>query len=346
MRINDISLTGEVEKKCTSSRERSNELTTPKLVGLHKVYESCNTELLKCRTYRTIEDVHDQNRCITGHIDQWATPDDLDKGVFHYGLPEEVEHKVTLDVGARINLSDLVSYLLTQFDGEANYMEMGVSVGKTLFQVLTINCYSNIVAFDVEKINPTFENLLKPAMERSISKPEEALPGHKFPTADFGTFKKDGCTLNTYDQGLLRGNYFYYLNCDEFDEVGWNRMEQLAATFPTQSYQVIFSDALHTDDAIKFEVDRIFAHNLLNKDHFAYVWDDMGDFVPPLCDRIVNYASANVRHKVYCIVADIPGWFGIHEIDHRIAIITTLDIVDIVFTHMQNVQMIRDPNAL
>lgn len=331
-------------KVASSSREIGVGSKTPSLPGLHKVYESCNTDLLHCRTFRNIEGVHDQNRCITGYINKWANPKDLENAVFRYGLPAEVEHKVTIDVGERINLSDLVSFLLTQFDGDvSNYMEMGVSVGKTLFQVLTINCRANVVAFDVEKINPTFEKLLEPAMVRSKSKPEEKLLGHEFNSIDYDSPKKDDCTLNTYDQGLLRGNNFYYLNCDEFDNVGWNRMEQLVATFPTQSYQVIFSDALHTEDAISFEIDRIFQHNLLNKDHFAYVWDDMGTFVPPFCERIVNYASPNVRHKISCIVAELPGWFGNNEYDHTIAIITTLDIHDIVFMHMKNVQIIRNP---
>jgi uncharacterized protein (UPF0212 family) len=315
------------------------------LTGLHPAFTSCNTTVIDCQTYNNIEEVHDRNRCILNNVDQWASSSDLKGGVFHYGLPQEVEHKVTEDVGERINLSDMVSYLLTQFGTNSNYMEMGVSVCKTLFQVLTTNCHANIVAFDIERINPTFENIImKPVLIRS--KEEEVLTGHEYHSSSYNSPKKDNCTLNTYDQGILRDNHFYYLNCDEFDQVGWNRMEQLVSTLPKQSYQVIFSDALHSQEAINFELDHIFKHNLLNKYHFAYVWDDMGDYVAPFCDRIVDYASLTVRNNITCVIGSLPGWFGINEYDHTIAIITTLDISNIISKHMGNPRIIREPNSM
>ena len=72
----------------------------------------------------------------------------------------------------------------------------------------------------------------------------------------------------------------------------------------------------------------------------------MGDHVSPYCERIVNYASPAVRNNITCVDGNLPGWFGINEYQHSIAIMTTLDIRDITSKHISNAQIIRDPYSL
>lgn len=318
--------------------EAGETLRTPKNGRSDSVFNACDRDLTECHKFANIEEVHDQNRCILRRIDSWATAQDLDNGVFHYGLPTHVEHLVVKDVGTKINLSDLVSFLLTKFGPDSNYMEMGVSVGKTLFQVLTTNCAVNVVAFDIERINPTFDRLLAPFLVQSV--PEETLAGHDFMSPSYVSQKTDDCVLNRWN-GSLRDNKFFYVTCDEFDKVGWRRLESLITSFKSPSFQVVFSDALHTTEAINLELDQIFLHQLLNRESFAYVWDDMGADVPPFCERLVNYAAPHVRTRISCVIGKLPGWFGINEPDHMIALITTLDIHELVVKHWASSKFIR-----
>jgi hypothetical protein len=290
-------------------------------------------EINVCRKYLNVGKVHEQNRCMLGGIKQWITQEDRRRGVFGYGVPDYIMPLLTKDVGETINLSDLTSYLSTRVGNRPNYMEIGVSVGKNLLQVLSISCDANVVAFDIEKINPTFKQLLAPYLK--AKGPDELMEGHEYHQRGYVSPKKDKCGVNSF-KGSYRGNTLHYLHCDEFDNVGWRGMKQLVSSFPSKALQVIFSDAMHTAEAINFELDRVFEHELLDKENFAYIWDDMnwGDMglsIKPFCDRIVNYASPSVRDRITCVTGVVPGWCGVNETPyHTIVVITTVEISEMI----------------
>jgi len=298
-----------------------------------------------CTPLDKIEEVHTNNRKVHNAIDSWIRDEDYNSSVFLYGMPKHVAHLSTKDVGEPVNLSDLVGFLATKFGPGTNYLEMGVSVGKTLYQVLHTVCDSNVVAFDLETINPTFHRLLESKMNLVLKGGEASLTGHSFLQEKYVSKKPDDCHVRRYD-GVFRGNTFGYVDCDEFDLVGWRGIKDLVTSLGRgATFQVIFSDALHSVQAIRFELDRIMDLELLDRQEFAYIWDDMGQRVPPLCERVVEYADINVRHKISCVVAKIPGWFGVNEKPHNIAIITTLNIDDLVRKHMQSATYVRAPQS-
>ena len=295
-----------------------------------------------CTMFSDISKVHQQNRCILNKVRNWIIRSDWENAVFNYGLPASIYDVVGNDVGPKVTLSDLVSYLATQFGEDTHYMEMGVSVGKTLYQVLGIACQADIIAFDIEKINPTFEKILEPYFIES--KIEENIQGHDFGNKkNYESFKKDDCSLTKYKLDL-RNNGFHYLNCDEFDRLGWKRLKELVSGFPKRpTLQVVFSDALHTFEAVRFEVEQVLSYELLDRENFAYVWDDASFSIQSFCDKIVKYASDAVKNRITCASGRLPGWQGINERNHQVALVTTIDIKQILESHFQNVKYFRQP---
>jgi hypothetical protein len=59
-------------------------------------------------------------------------------------------------------------------------------------------------------------------------------------------------------------------------------------------FNFIFSDGLHTKDAILLELNQILERRLLDPDNFIYVWDDMGPHVAEnhVCDTFVQRFSS------------------------------------------------------
>ena len=311
-------------------------------------------QISQCRQYETVQEVHAQNRCLLLAVRQWIDRDEWKQALFGYGLPDYAFDKVAKDVGPRPTLSSAVAFLSTKLGPKPNLLELGVSVGKTLFQTLSTACDSRLVAFDLEEINPTFAHMLGHSPMHAAFRPSPAVsilnaprnfskaqPGYASPRKD------RACTIKDYGRAkAYRGNSFQYMSCDEYDLTAWRALGSTLQAPPpgpaaASSFQLIFSDAMHTKEALDFELDRILELGLLDRDNFAVVWDDMDYDAAPLCGRIVEYAAASARNKITCLIGKMPGWLGANEYDHAVAIVTTVKIADLAQTAMQDVKFLR-----
>ena len=61
----------------------------------------------------------------------WETP----QSIFNYGLPDSIYHLINLPIDENITEVDIICKYLTEFP-KVNYLEIGVSVGKTFYQII------------------------------------------------------------------------------------------------------------------------------------------------------------------------------------------------------------------
>lgn len=169
-----------------------------------------------------------------------------------------------------------------------------MSVGKSLFtQINFLGPYSEVVALDIEAVNPTLARMLSPIP----SDPENKYKRFR---------KRDGSGANlTYIEG------------DEFATSSWDVLSQLvhgsSSSSGSSPFNVVLSDAMHSPDALVAEVDNILLYRLLNASAFAMLWDD--------CDGILADTFWNIlRPKLLAIYpsmafhrVSVYGWLGIHE---------------------------------
>jgi len=103
--------------------------------------------------------VIDINRKTLESVESFITDEDYHASSDNYGLPPQVRNLIDLSIDREITYVDLMLYLQTYFETkEINYVEVGVSVLKTFYQVSNFLNHSNLYAFDINKINPTIES--------------------------------------------------------------------------------------------------------------------------------------------------------------------------------------------
>lgn len=160
-----------------------------------------------------------------------------------------------------------------------NASPIGVSVGKNLWHVMNAaKKGDSIVAFDLERINPSFQRMLfnkgTLMVDELVWKEKEL----KQQSLLLGL-----CSVRKY--GLPGAKTFDYLNCDEFDGMGWHHLANLTQALPKSAFNFVFSDALHSPTALEMELGKLLEFNMLDKTELVFVWDDMGDFLNGYCAR-------------------------------------------------------------
>jgi hypothetical protein len=78
--------------------------------------------------------------------DVWLSSGDM------YGLPDFCFEVINEPLTDETSYSDIIVYLINKYKCK-NYLEIGISVLKNLYQVAS-NTKTNIVAFDINKLNP------------------------------------------------------------------------------------------------------------------------------------------------------------------------------------------------
>ena len=127
---------------------------------------------------------------------------------------------------------------------------------------------------------------------------------------------------------LKRGDALTALGChdnrisivsgDEFDESLWNVLQG-------QKFNLIFSDALHTPEALIYEWGKLQSLRLLNPAGFTMIWDDLyARGMRRAFDTICKdaYDTMGVR-PTQCAFLHLPGWIGHHEPPHGIGMISS-----------------------
>mgnify|MGYP000505905186 CR=1 FL=1 len=203
-----------------------------------------------------------------------------------YGVQQRIYQKLDYEIVHLPTYSDLISFLITKiFKNKVSYLEIGVSVLKNFLQINNIISNSNLIAYDINEINPQFKDL------------------------DY--FSKNGNNLKYFQGSVL-------------DEEDANDFKKLYS----QTFDFIFSDALHTPDAIRSEYDLIIKNRL--SENFIIYYDDL-DFegIEDEFRSIKLEISKEINKEVNFYTFFIYGWIGQHENLHKNGIITNLNLEDI-----------------
>ena len=251
-----------------------------------------------------LDEIKRGNRTTLAAVKSWIAESDYEKSLFQYGLPASVRHLIDAPVGDETTYSDVLAFLAEDLTKQVRYLEIGVSVGKNFLQMLRQLHGALLVGFDIEDINPVFENYL------------EKGTGVAWETRA-GSLRKTPSTLTEY-AFLPNDNRVRYLAGDLFDDASWAR---LTGT----TFNLVFSDAYHSADALLAEWRAIKSLGLLDADEFIFVWDDLGGEMSDAFNRI----SGEMR-EIFRIPASetwfgrCGGWLGTNEGYHAVGVVRKL----------------------
>jgi hypothetical protein len=106
------------------------------------------------------------NRAALREVPVWISDHDYAASVFRYGLPEQVRPLIDLDVGTEPTYSDFLLHCARQLPQPVSYLEIGVSVGKSFYQLLRGLRSSHLVGLDLEDVSPALREHLGTQVER------------------------------------------------------------------------------------------------------------------------------------------------------------------------------------
>lgn len=301
-------------------------------VGFEDVYDASLPPLQP-----TLREVFTLNQVTRAGVKTWITAENWASppSLYNYGLPSFIFPKVGLPVGGHPIGHDLISLLGTQLQlqhsGQGHklrYLEIGVSVGKCLFtQLQYFGSRAQIVAFDVEEINPTFAAMLAPSNPAVIDSwtEEQLKPGVLTQRRAPEHFHID--TIKAFVSPA--GGELHYLAADEFNEVGWQKLRSLSS----DPFSLVYSDAFHTPEALLYEAGKLLQLRLLNTKGFALVWDDcdgtmVSQAVCPIVE-LLRKAQPKGDPRVHFARYRMGGWVGVHEEEHGTCVATTLDLPEL-----------------
>ena len=234
-------------------------------------------------------------------VDNWIDETAFKKSWFQYGVPEFLKPEINKPVGTSLTYTDLMLYISKKHFTKVQYFEIGVSVGKNFFQVINAHKTGQFTGFDIEEINPVLEQKL------TLKNQEE----WKTPTK---SIKKSQSSLKTYQ---FREAEISYLSADVWDENSWAKLKG-------NKFNIVFSDALHTPQAILFEFEMLVKYDLL-ADKFVIFWDDLvGKMKNSFYKIIRKYDEAYKIQDIYLM--NINGWVGENEEPHTVGIISNFNL--------------------
>ena len=255
-----------------------------------------------CRHVRSPEmaEVIRRNRAVVGQVNAWVIPDLIRNSIFRYGINPDAEGLLDLLLDDGCTHTDLLVYCGRRLAQPRKDLELGVSVGKTFWQVLN-NCGPcECWGFDIEEMTPVLKSrLVEQAREEWPSPP--------------GSIKKTASSLTRY---LHRetGNPVTYLCADIFDEQAWARLAG-------QKFNLVLSDALHTASALEFEWAHLSQSGILHPDEVVIMWDDLnGEMKTWFLEK-----QAAIGRDLGVRLADVRtvflnGWLGRREFPHRLGL--------------------------
>jgi hypothetical protein len=243
-----------------------------------------------------------QNRATLGLVPRWISDADYLGSIFHYGLPAHVRPFIDGYIGDETTYSDVIAYFANLLTAPVRYLEIGVSVGKNFLQLLHYLRNAELVGFDIEDINPTLERFLEKRGQVEWETQPDSL--RKRPSR----FTEYAFPRNN--------NRARYLAGDVFDAQSWERLKG-------EKFNLVFSDAYHSGEALIAEWEKIKALDLLEPREFTMIWDDLhGPEMQGAFERIAREMQA--RYGVLpedCGGGLCRGWLGPQEGHHTVGIV-------------------------
>ena len=243
-----------------------------------------------------------RNRRTLAEISHWFDPASDAASQFGYGVPADSRALLDRPVGSQPTIPDLIVHLADYLGDRLNYLETGVSVGKNFCQLLRAGKLRTLTGFDIEEIHPNLSTRLTQGGR------EEWSPSP-------GSLKRPPSSLTKFTDHVS-GNRVRYLAGDVFDEACWARLAD-------RPFNFIFSDALHRPEGLMFEWKMIQKYNLLDRDEFVMIWDDLGGYMTLAFDRITEQA-ASIVGPCLKLSFKMRGWMGTNEYPHEVGILAKL----------------------
>lgn len=262
-----------------------------------------------------MEQIIKQNRETLSKVPNFVTKFDYEMSPDVYGLPRHVCHLIDKKINNEITYVDLLTFLSKFLNkNEINYLEIGVSVLKTFFQMSNFFKNSSLYAYDINQINPTIEKYFDK-------------------NNDYNLANTTNYTYNT--------NNIYYFNGDVFNIDQLNLFQNNVLN---NKLDIIFSDAHHSFKGLMSEYDNLLI-NVLN-DNFILYYDDLQTHLPrnrndDMTDAfyIIGKKIKEKYNNVTVAILQVNGWLGNHEHKHTNGIITTLNLKEIFTDNKLEIQV-------
>jgi hypothetical protein len=241
-----------------------------------------------------------QNRDTLSQIPQWVPPDLTKNSVFRYGVNPDIEPLLDLPLDSECTHTDLLVHFGRSLKTPCKYLELGVSVGKTLWLILNNCSPCECWGFDIEELTPVLRKRLVEQSRQEWPSPPNSL-------------KKTPSSISRFIHPKS-GSKLTYVCADIFDEKAW---ELLAGA----SFNLVLSDALHSAQALEFEWAHLSKTGIFNPEEVVIMWDDLNGEMKTWFQHeqkdIANRLSIP-GHQV--TTAYINGWLGRREFPHRLGL--------------------------
>jgi len=237
----------------------------------------------------------DRNRSLLGAITTWIDKPALERSPVNYGVMD-IHHSMIDQVPDPImNLTDYLCYFASSIR-DLSYLEIGVSVGRNLWQVLHTCHGARLTGLDMDILYPVVRSKLQ-QISVQVGPPQ------------IECFRHDDTN-----------NAVRVVSGDEFDENVWNALKGT-------KFNLIFSDAMHTPEAILYEWSMLKKLDLIDPNGFTMVWDDLNNQgMRRAFETICQDACARLNITPnQCAVIHVPGWVGRYEPPHGVGVISSHD---------------------
>ena len=228
--------------------------------------------------------VYAKNRETLKAIPSWVTTDTLDRSLWSYGVPIALTSPIAgsadriplNEIESEITSPDLLAFIARLYLPKLSYLEIGVSVGKTLLQMNYQVSGATFVGIDVEEINPVIREHFD-TCEQSW----RAEKAYLIETLSRGLVSKTATSHRLTSR--LTGNILEYLSADQFNDDTW-------ASLKGHQFNLIFSDGVHTPEALRTELQFLIKHDLIDRSRLVMLWDDLNH--PDMQAAFVDNAKA------------------------------------------------------
>jgi hypothetical protein len=213
--------------------------------------------------------VYAKNRETLKAIPNWISADAMSRSLWRYGVPIQLTSPMAGSVGriplneieSEVTSPDLLAFIAKLCLPKLSYLEIGVSVGKTLLQMNYQVFGAAFVAIDVEEINPVIRQHFDTCEE--FWRAESPYPVE---TLSNGLVSKTATVQRLKSQ--RSGNTLEYVSADQFNDDTWARLKG-------HRFNLIFSDGVHSPDALRAELRFLIKHDLIDRDRLIMFWDDL-----------------------------------------------------------------------
>jgi hypothetical protein len=246
-------------------------------------------------------EIKKMNRSSLALVDDWIDETAFSRSFFKYGVPDFIKTEINKPVGDTLTYTDLMLFISRKHFSLIHYLEIGVSVGKNFFQLINAHAKGNFSGFDIEDINPVLEQRLAFKSLEEWETPSWSI-------------KKNPSSFKTY---RFNETEVSYLSADVWDENSWAKLKG-------NKFNMVFSDALHTPQAILFEFEMLVKYDLLDG-QFVIFWDDLvGKMKNSFYKIIRKYDKVYKIQDIYLL--NINGWVGENEAAHTVGIISNFNL--------------------